>query len=118
LYQLLLSIKGHVDLEETDMITALRETKEEAGYLKEDLKIFHNVKQEISYSVNDEPKVVIYWLAELLNKNKEVTMSDEHQDFKWLNLENACNLAAYAEMQSALKYFDKYISENICNSIQ
>ncbi|XP_011494250.1 PREDICTED: bis(5'-nucleosyl)-tetraphosphatase [asymmetrical] isoform X2 [Ceratosolen solmsi marchali] len=106
-------LNGRVDPGETDMITALRETKEEAGYLKEDMKIFESVKQEISYLVDKKPKVVVYWLAEILNKNKEVTLSHEHQDFKWLTLEDACNLAVYPEMQNILKYFDKYISENV-----
>lgn len=97
------------------METAVRETYEESGYSKEDLKIYDDTKFEISYLVKDKPKIVIYWLAELLNKNKEVTMSNEHQDFKWLPLQEACILADYKEMQDVLKQFDKYISENCKN---
>lgn len=105
------SLKGHVDPGETDFETALRETREEAGYLKEDLKIYEDAKQEMQYLVNNKPKIVIYWLAELINKSKEVTMSSEHQDFKWLPLQPACDLAGYSEMKSALMYCDKYILE-------
>ena len=105
-------LKGHVDPGESDMETALRETREEAGYSKDDLKIFDSAKQELNYTVNNKPKTVIYWLAELINKTKDVTMSNEHQDFKWLPLEEACKLSGYSDMENTLKYFDKYIADN------
>ncbi|XP_032681982.1 bis(5'-nucleosyl)-tetraphosphatase [asymmetrical] [Odontomachus brunneus] len=105
--------KGHVDPGESDMETAMRETREEAGFVSNDLKIFENAKQEMTYQVNGVPKIVIYWLAELLNPDKSVKMSNEHQAFKWLPLREACDLARYSEMQKALSEFDKYIRENL-----
>ncbi|XP_020292876.1 bis(5'-nucleosyl)-tetraphosphatase [asymmetrical] [Pseudomyrmex gracilis] len=102
--------KGHVDAGESDMETALRETREEAGFEADDLKIFENVKHEMTYNVKGVPKIVIYWLAELINPNKCVRLSDEHQAFEWLPLREACDLARYAEMQEALTNFNKYIS--------
>ncbi|XP_015513760.1 bis(5'-nucleosyl)-tetraphosphatase [asymmetrical] [Neodiprion pinetum] len=104
--------KGHVDPGETDLQTALRETEEEAGLSREDLKIFDNARQELVYNVNDKPKTVIYWLAELINRNKDARLSSEHQEFRWLCLQDACRLAGYEEMQNTLKYFDRYIVEN------
>ncbi|XP_026667435.1 bis(5'-nucleosyl)-tetraphosphatase [asymmetrical] [Ceratina calcarata] len=100
--------KGHVDPGESDMQTALRETEEEAGLFASDLKIY-DMKVEIKYSVKGKPKVVIYWLAELLNNDKSVQMSHEHQAFKWLPLEEACALAQYKEMQNALTNCNDYI---------
>nr|XP_003708020.1 PREDICTED: bis(5'-nucleosyl)-tetraphosphatase [asymmetrical] [Megachile rotundata] len=105
--------KGHVDPGESDMATALRETEEEAGLVADDFKIFEDAKQELKYDVNGKPKIVIYWLAELLNPNKPVRLSDEHQAFKWLPLEEACSVAEYEEMQNALKYFNNYICTNL-----
>lgn len=95
------------------METALRETEEEAGFKSTDLKIFENAKHEMTYQVNARPKIVIYWLAELLNSEKSVRLSKEHQAFQWLPLREACDLAKYTEMQKALNEFDKYIAENI-----
>lgn len=95
------------------METAMRETREEAGFVSSDLKIFENAKQEMTYQVNGVPKIVIYWLAELLDPNKSVKMSNEHQAFKWLPLREACDLAIYSEMRKALSEFDKYIRENL-----
>ncbi|CAL7946676.1 unnamed protein product [Xylocopa violacea] len=105
--------KGHVDPGESDMETALRETEEEAGFLASDLKIFKDVKHELTYTVNGKPKIVVYWLAELLNDEKPVRLSGEHQAFKWLSLEEACQLAEYQDMQNALTKFHDYILNNL-----
>ncbi|KMQ91265.1 bis-5-nucleosyl-tetraphosphatase [Lasius niger] len=107
--------KGHVDPGESDMETALRETQEEAGFVSSDLRIFENAKHEMTYQVNGVPKIVIYWLAELINSDKSVKLSNEHQAFEWLSLREACDLAKYAEMQRALNEFDKYISQNLAS---
>ncbi|XP_076244462.1 purine phosphoribosyltransferase family protein Apf [Calliopsis andreniformis] len=105
--------KGHVDPGESDMQTALRETEEEAGLVASDLQIFEDVKQELTYQVNGKPKVVIYWLAELVNRDKPIQLSKEHQAFKWLPLEEACATAKYIEMQKALKNFHDYVLKNL-----
>lgn len=105
--------KGHVDPGESDFETALRETTEEAGFVKSDLNIFENAKVQLQYDVNGIPKIVIYWLAELINPDKPVIMSSEHQAYKWLGLQEACSLAEYTEMQKALHQFDDYINKNI-----
>ncbi|XP_015603710.1 bis(5'-nucleosyl)-tetraphosphatase [asymmetrical] [Cephus cinctus] len=103
--------KGHVDRGESDLETALRETQEEAGFTKEDLRIIDDAKQQTVYNVNGKKKTVIYWLAELIAKEKDARLSNEHQDFKWLPLQEACKLAGYKEMQDILQNFDKYIKE-------
>lgn len=111
-FLLYIALVGHVDPGESDMETALRETEEEAGLLASDLKIFEDARQELKYEVNDKPKIVIYWLAELLNHDKSIRLSNEHQAFKWFPLEEACSTAKYADMQDALKNFNDYILKN------
>ncbi|XP_006622544.1 bis(5'-nucleosyl)-tetraphosphatase [asymmetrical] [Apis dorsata] len=101
--------KGHVDPGESDMESALRETQEEAGFLPSDLIIFEDVKQELNYEVNGKPKTVVYWLAELINIDKPIQLSHEHQAFKWLPLQEACSIAKYQDMQNTLKNFNEYI---------
>jgi bis(5'-nucleosidyl)-tetraphosphatase len=75
--------KGHVDPGETEMATAIRETVEESGLKKGDLKIYEDVKRILNYKVKGKPKVVTYWLAELVNPQAKVKLSEEHQDYKW-----------------------------------
>ncbi|XP_011300057.1 bis(5'-nucleosyl)-tetraphosphatase [asymmetrical] [Fopius arisanus] len=105
--------KGHVDDGESDMETALRETDEESGLKKEDIRIFENAKAELNYNVNKKPKTVVYWLAELIKEERDARLSSEHQDFGWFTLEDACKISHYPEMQEALRKFDKYIIEHL-----
>ncbi|MCL4124728.1 UNVERIFIED_CONTAM: hypothetical protein GTU68_066372 [Idotea baltica] len=95
--------KGHVDPGESDLETALRETKEEAGLTAQDFNLFEEFKRELKYDVKFRLKTVVYWLAELKNPSRSVTLSDEHQEYRWLPLEEAKVLAKYKEMAVLLQ---------------
>ncbi|CAL1527968.1 unnamed protein product [Lymnaea stagnalis] len=103
--------KGHVDPGETEFETALRETEEEAGISKEQLKIFKEFERVLHYSVKGEPKRVVYWLSELCNPKDPVRLSNEHQEYKWSRLDEACELVQYPDMISLLKEANGYITE-------
>ncbi|CAD6997660.1 bis(5'-nucleosyl)-tetraphosphatase [asymmetrical] [Ceratitis capitata] len=103
------SPKGHVDPGEDDFTTALRETKEEAGYSEEDLIIYHDKKKVLNYKVNDKPKVVIYWLAQLKDPNKEPMLSDEHVEMKWLSKDDAKRTVGYKDNQDMIDEFHEII---------
>lgn len=67
-------------------------------------------KVELNYMVTshrdgvNRPKIVTYWLAELMNPQKnEVKMSEEHQDFKWLPLQEAMDLNGFKDQNEAFK---------------
>ena len=101
--------KGHVDPGESDLETAYRETMEEAGLLKEHLKLHEDCKIELNYLVNEKPKLVIYWLAKLVNIDAKVVLSEEHQDFRWLDLQQAKHYSNYVDMQKALQKCQEYL---------
>jgi len=94
--------KGHVDPGEDDITTALRETEEEAGIKSEQLKVYKDVKIELNYVVKNKSKTVIYWPAEV-NSDQAVTLSDEHQDYRWLDIQGACSLCGFNDMENALR---------------
>ncbi|BFY97056.1 hypothetical protein BsWGS_00095 [Bradybaena similaris] len=108
--------KGHVDPGESEFETAVRETEEEAGFKKEQMKIIKAFEKHLNYEVNGTPKRVIYWLSELRNPDDPVKLSDEHKDFKWLQLEEACQLAKFLDMVELLKEANAYILQK-CNKV-
>uniref|UniRef100_A0A2A4JIT2 Bis(5'-nucleosyl)-tetraphosphatase [asymmetrical] n=1 Tax=Heliothis virescens TaxID=7102 RepID=A0A2A4JIT2_HELVI len=99
--------KGHVDPGESDWITALRETKEEAGLSEEHLEVYKDVSKTLNYNVNGKPKVVVYWLAKLRDPETKVQLSDEHQNLKWLPLKEAQDISGYDDMKQLLLDFNE-----------
>lgn len=100
---------GHVDPGEDDLTTALRETREEAGLGTEHLRMVHGFLQELRYEVRGRPKEVLYWLAELKDPKMAVTLSEEHQDYRWAGLEEACALAQYQDLQDTLRAAQRHL---------
>jgi len=103
--------KGHLDQLssgewEEELVAALRETEEEAGIGKNHLQVHEHIKGELRYEAWQKQKVVTYWLAKLLDPHHEVVLSHEHQDFKWADCENACQLVKeFPDMQQLLQKF-------------
>lgn len=63
----------------------------------------------LNYEVKGQPKCVVYWLAKLKNPDKSVTLSNEHQDLKWLPLDKAQELSGYQDMNNLLAEFHEKI---------
>ncbi|KAM4879240.1 bis(5'-nucleosyl)-tetraphosphatase [asymmetrical] isoform 1-T1 [Sylvia borin] len=101
--------KGHVDPGEDDLQTAFRETEEEAGLQASQLTLIAGYKKELHYPVRGKPKTVVYWLAEMKDCNTEIKLSEEHQAFQWLKLEDACKFAEYEDMQATLKEVHQFL---------
>ncbi|XP_026203391.1 bis(5'-nucleosyl)-tetraphosphatase [asymmetrical] [Anabas testudineus] len=101
--------KGHVDPGEDDLTTALRETKEEAGLGAEHLRVIDGFIHELHYEVRGKPKEVLYRLAELRDPGTAVTLSNEHQDYRWAKLEEACTLAQHEDMQETLRAAHRHV---------
>lgn len=96
-----------MDPGEDDMTTALRETKEEAGLDKQDLKIMEKI-WELSYPVKDwkdgivRQKSTVYFLAELIT-DKEVLLSEEHTDISWAEAtDSKLLIPAFHDLQNML----------------
>ena len=96
------------------MTAAIRETQEEAGlYEKKDNEIVSQTFTiESKYLIKNVPKRVLYWLAKVNDSNVTIKMSDEHQDFKWLKLSDACDIVGYDEMKRVLNLAEDYILKN------
>ena len=80
-------VKGHIEENETEINTAVREIKEETGI--SDLKFIDCFRETERYSPKEDViKEVVYFLAETKNNNVWLD-KDELIDYKWLTVEEA-----------------------------
>ncbi len=89
--------KGHVEDNETEVETALREIKEETGI---DVIIDPTFRETVSYSPKkDTQKVVVYFIAKA--KNYEyVPQEEEISDIKWVEIGHALSILTYENDRS------------------
>ena len=103
--------KGHVEPGEEEIDTALRELKEETEI--EDVDIIPSFKQFINYNISKDTlsvsKKVIFFLAE--TKVWDVSLSSEHQNFVWLDFEEAIERLTYDNAKNILKEAHIFISK-------
>lgn len=69
------------------------------------------MNKTLEYEVRGKLKTVIYWLAELIDPQKPPTLSDEHQDYKWLPKDEAKVLAKYKLMADLIDCFEEKIQD-------
>ena len=102
--------KGHVEKNETEQETAIRETKEETNI---DVLIVLDFRYREEYFVETKNvrKEVIYFLANPLNDNV-VLQSEELQDYTWLSYDDAINTLTYDNSKELLKTAYEYIIKN------
>jgi len=98
--------KGHIESEEGSLEAAFRETQEETGLGKNDLRLMTNFKaqERFFFRKQNQPifKIVIFYLAE--TKNRNVKVSEEHQGYAWfLPGEAKKILGKYRDSQKVFK---------------
>ncbi|RZD38895.1 MAG: diadenosine tetraphosphate hydrolase [Methanobacteriota archaeon] len=103
--------KGHVEQNETELETALRELEEETGISK--VEIIADFRHSISYTFSRRSesisKEVIFFLASTVEKR--VTLSHEHIDYAWLDFNNALEKLTYENARQILKKVLPYIKK-------
>ena len=94
--------KGHIENNESETETALRELKEETGI--SEVTLFSDFREIIEYSFRKGrstiKKQVIYFLGETVETN--ITLSHEHTNFLWANSDNALHTITYQKSKSIL----------------
>lgn len=54
-------------------------------------------------------KRVVYWLAEMKDPEKEIRLSEEHLEFKWVNFQEASTLANYPDFLVMLGKYQEIV---------
>lgn len=102
--------KGHVEENETEEQTALREIYEETGLQTE---LTGEFREEIKYSISESiDKQVIFFLAESKVKIVNILLS-EVKDFKWVEYTDAINLLSFENMKDILSRVYSYLRSNM-----
>ena len=105
--------KGHVENDETEEQTAIREIKEETG-LEVDLITDFKVCEQ--YDPAEKPgftKQVVYFLANYSNAKPRVTRPNEVKALKSLSLEESLITIEHENKKELLKQADEYIKHKI-----
>ncbi|MDF2700149.1 MAG: MutT [Haloplasmataceae bacterium] len=98
--------KGHVEHNETEVETALREVLEETNIK---ITIIKNFKEIIEYSpAKDTKKIVIYFLGEALNHDVFIQI-EEISESIWLNYSDAYKTLTYDNEKKLLKSAYNYL---------
>ena len=101
--------KGHMEKNEKEEQTALRELKEETGI--EDADLLDNFRETVKYffKKGEETiyKEVIFFLAE--THTDEVTLSNEHIGYAWLNYEHAHKKLTFNNSKELLEKAEKFL---------
>ena len=93
--------KGHVEGNETEVETAIRETKEETNL---DVVVDESKRFEISYIVNDNiDKNVVYFLAKLTGENKVVAQVEEINEVLWVDIDKAEDILTFDNLKELWK---------------
>ena len=103
--------KGNIEKGELPLDTVRREVSEETGI--NNIRIFPSFKKKIVYYYRRNAglvhKEVIYFLARTLTL--DVTLSHEHTNYLWLDLEKALNKVTYRNSKSTLKDASKFLDD-------
>jgi len=95
-------IKGKMEKDETSSQTTIREAEEETGI--KDLQFVEDFKEIIEYEFQHEGQIifkkVIFYLAK--TNAKEITLSNEHLDYVWLDFDHAYEKITYENAKMVL----------------
>ena len=102
--------KGHMEKEENEIETALREVKEEVGI---DVKINNKKRYVLNYNIRNEiDKTTVLYVA--VPKNDKIIMQEsEIEDAKWCNFEEALNTLTFDDSREMFKQ----VIEDLKNSM-
>jgi dATP pyrophosphohydrolase len=99
-------VSGKIKDNEKAFEAAVREVNEETGL--KPLKIWSAPKVNSFYSANSDTINLIPVFAIQVEKNSNVTISNEHSEFKWVNSEEVQKLLAWDGQRKAVRLIEDY----------
>ncbi len=98
--------KGHMEQNETEIETAIRETKEETNL---DVLIDEKRRYSLNYVIdNKNDKEVVYFLAKPINKNI-IKQESEIKEILWIDIDKVVDILTFDNLKELWK---KVLKEN------
>ncbi|PID59606.1 MAG: NUDIX pyrophosphatase [Ignavibacteriae bacterium] len=101
-------VTGKIAKEEKAYETAIREIKEETNLNVNEMYIVPNVNS--FYSNYDDSITLVPVFAAIINDNQQVKISGEHQEYKWVDKEEAIKLLAWPGQAKSVKIIEDYFT--------
>ena len=106
-------VKGKMEEGETPHETAIRETQEETGIT--DVEFLDNFEEWIQYNFQYQgelvQKKVVFFLGE--TKTKEITISNEHLNFTWMDYTTAMEKTTFDNAKTVLSKSYSLLSKTL-----
>lgn len=100
--------KGHMEENETEIETAIRETKEETNL---DVLIDKTKRYSLNYVIDNKiDKEVVYYLAKPLNKNI-IKQESEINDILWVDIDKVIDILTFDNLKELWKKVLKEIKK-------
>lgn len=99
-------VTGTIDGEERAYQTAIREIKEETGLTPQKFWVVPNVNSFYSEKLDQICMIPVF--AALVAKTNEVTISEEHSEFRWVNKDEAISMLAWPGQRTSVEIINDY----------
>lgn len=81
--------KGRLNQGEDPLSGAIRETEEETGLKESENYKLTDLSKTIEFIHPKKEKRIFYWIAQVFDPNVTIKLSNEHINFRWLNIGEA-----------------------------
>lgn len=106
-------VTGSINEDEKAYETAIREIKEETGLTILKLWVAPNVNS--FYNQTKDVMSMIPVFAALVDVNSKIVLSNEHSDYKWVDINEAKKMLAWNGQRKSVDTIHQYFTEEISN---